>query len=92
MGVVRDIDLLARGVKEEFGRLKAIEHATTELITLSQKDTVAKAIAVFRDNNISRTPIVENGKLAGIITVYDIVTRFIIPREKIKYRMIKAEG
>ncbi|NPA47284.1 MAG: CBS domain-containing protein [Thermococci archaeon] len=79
-GVISDIELLKRTSEDRFGRDKVEEHMTRDVITLSPNDTVAKAFAVMRDNAISRIPIVENGKLAGLVTLHDLILRFIKPR------------
>ena len=91
VGTVSDIDLLFKVVEKEFGDLKAIDFATKELITLLPEDSVAKAVAIFRDNNISRAPIIDKGKIIGIITLHDVVVRFIIPRQRAKFGDLKGE-
>ena len=91
IGVINDIDLLSEAVEKEFGNLNVIEFATTELITLSKNDTIAKALAIFRENNISRAPIVDNGKVIGIVSMHDIITKFIIPKERATRGELKGE-
>ena len=91
VGVVSDVDLLFKVVEKEFGGMPAIDVATTSLITLLPNDTVAKALAVFRYNNISRAPVIEEGKVVGIVTMHDIITRFVMPRERARYGDVKGE-
>ncbi|AEH24159.1 CBS domain-containing protein [Pyrococcus yayanosii] len=81
MGIVSDFALLDRVVAEEFGKRKVEEFMTKDVITLSPDDTVAKALAVMRDHSISRIPIVdEEGRLEGLVTLHDLILRFIKPR------------
>ena len=82
VGIIKDIDLLSKVIETEFGNLNVMNFATLGLIKLSKKDKVSKALAIFRDNNISRAPVVENNEIVGIVTMHDIVTRFIVPRTK----------
>ncbi|BAA29689.1 CBS domain-containing protein [Pyrococcus horikoshii] len=83
IGVISDIALLERVVAEEFGKKKVEEFMTKDVITLTPDDTVAKALAVMRDHGISRIPIVnEEGKLEGLVTLHDLILRFIKPRFK----------
>jgi CBS domain-containing protein len=91
VGVIKDIDLLAKVVEEEFGDLNVIEFATTELITLSKNDSIGKVLAIFRENNISRAPILDNGKVVGIVTMHDIITKFVIPRDKASKGELRGE-
>jgi len=83
LGIVSDIRLLsAAAEKTLFGKEEVKKYATTNLIYLRPKDSVAKALATFREHAISRAPVLEGGKVVGIITMHDIVTRFLMPRER----------
>ena len=83
LGIVSDIRLLsAAAEKTPFGKEEVKKYATTNLIYLRPKDSVAKALATFREHAISRAPVLEGGKVVGIITMHDIVTRFLMPRER----------
>lgn len=74
------MELLRRITQEEFGKRKVEEFMTKDVITLRPEDTVAKAFATMRDNAISRIPVVnEEGKLEGLVTLHDLIIRFIKP-------------
>ncbi|MBO8175310.1 MAG: CBS domain-containing protein [Thermococcus sp.] len=91
-GIISDISLLDRVVKEEFGKKQVKEFMTTDVITLKPDDTVAKALATMRDHSISRIPIVnEEGKLEGLVTLHDLIIRFIKPRFKAQYGELAGE-
>ncbi len=79
-GVISDIELLKRTSEGKFGQERVEDHMTRDVITLTPEDTVAKALAVMRDNAISRIPVVEDGKLVGLVTLHDLILRFIKPR------------
>jgi len=91
IGIVRDIDLLSKVIEKEFGKLNVIEFATTDMITLSEDDSIGKALAIFRDNNISRAPILDNNEVVGIVTMHDIITKYIIPKERARIGEFKGE-
>ncbi len=81
IGVISDMELLKRVAEGDFGKKKVEEFMTRDVITLRPEDTVAKAFATMRDNAISRIPIVdETGKLEGLVTLHDLIIRFIKPR------------
>uniref|UniRef100_UPI00260DA457 CBS domain-containing protein n=1 Tax=Thermococcus sp. TaxID=35749 RepID=UPI00260DA457 len=81
IGVISDIELLMKVSEGEFGDKHVEDFMTKDVITLRPEDTVAKALATMRDNAISRIPVVdETGKLEGLITLHDLIVRFIKPR------------
>jgi CBS domain-containing protein len=46
---------------------------TKELITITPDHTVNQCMALMTDNHIRHLPVLENGKLAGMISIGDIV-------------------
>ena len=47
---------------------------TAEVITLTEEDTVGKAINLMREHGVSRLPVVnEDGHLSGMVTTHDVV-------------------
>ncbi|RLF82783.1 inosine-5-monophosphate dehydrogenase [Thermococci archaeon] len=92
LGVISDITLLERIAKEEFGKKKVEDFMTKDVVTLGPSDTVAKALATMRDYAISRIPIVgENGKLEGLVTLHDLIIRFIKPRFRSQFGEVAGE-
>lgn len=58
---------------EEVYRVKRSESAfVADPITLCPNNTIADALEIMKQNNISGIPITENGKLKGILTIRDI--------------------
>ncbi|MDD1686524.1 CBS domain-containing protein [Methanoregula sp.] len=52
---------------------KSIKHyMTTPLKTLKTTDTLKEALILFNHNHIHGAPVIDNGKLSGIITMSDI--------------------
>jgi len=92
IGVISDIAVLERVAEGDFGKKKVEEFMTKEVITLRPEDTVAKALATMRDHAISRIPIVdEEGKLEGLVTLHDLIVRFIKPRFRAKTGELAGE-
>ena len=92
LGVISDITLLERIAKEEFGKKKVEDFMTKDIVTLGPSDSVAKALATMRDYAISRIPIVsENGKLEGLVTLHDLIIRFIKPRFRSQFGEVAGE-
>ncbi|NJE55210.1 CBS domain-containing protein [Thermococcus sp. 21S9] len=92
IGVINDIAVLERVAETDFGKKKVEEFMTKDVITLKPEDTVAKALATMRDHAISRIPIVdEEGRLEGLVTLHDLIVRFIKPRFRAKAGELAGE-
>ncbi len=52
---------------------KVSQYMTTPVITISSTETIGKAKAMMRDGNIRRLIVTEQGKIAGIISHFDLV-------------------
>ncbi|NJE48783.1 CBS domain-containing protein [Thermococcus sp. 9N3] len=92
IGVINDIAVLDRVAETEFGKKTVEEFMTKDVITLKPDDTVAKALATMRDHAISRIPIVdEEGRLEGLVTLHDLIVRFIKPRFRAKAGELAGE-
>ncbi|WP_297486632.1 CBS domain-containing protein [Thermococcus sp.] len=91
-GVISDIALLKRVAEGDFGRERVEAYMTKDVITMKPEETVAKALATMRDNAISRIPVVnDEGKLEGLVTLHDLIIRFIKPRFKAQYGEVAGE-
>lgn len=51
---------------------------TTDPITIASTDSVADARALFESSNIHHLPVVDDGKLAGIVSSADLLKLFLI--------------
>lgn len=74
-GIVSERDIV-RGLQEYGSEL--LDHRVSELmsadvVTCTGDDSVAEVMAIMDDRNIRHVPVVENGKLAGIVSIRDIV-------------------
>ena len=79
-GIVSDRDILQHcSVDDESLRIPRIpiqDIMTSVLITCRPEDTAATVAKLFIENHIHCLPVIENGKLAGIITGYDLIKAF----------------
>lgn len=66
--------LLATGIDGEIPQDGTVEDfMTTEVVTIPPEMDVYFAAGIFLANNFRRLPVVENGRLVGAITRYDIL-------------------
>ncbi|MEM5832172.1 MAG: CBS domain-containing protein [Candidatus Aenigmatarchaeota archaeon] len=75
------IDSLLEKVKEKFGNMKVEEIETKNIVLVNPNETIFKVIKLMAKYNISHIPIVENGKIVGIVSSKD-VTDFLIRESK----------
>ncbi len=71
--------------KDVLKEYKVKEVMTKDVIYINGKDSVGKAIAIMRKERISHLPVVEKGKVLGILTARDIILRVIAPRDRQRY-------
>ncbi|MFB6104604.1 MAG: CBS domain-containing protein [Halobacteriaceae archaeon] len=72
-GVVTE-DAILEAVLDSLDALTVGDIYTAEAVTVTEEDTVGRAINLMREHGISRLPVVnENGYLTGIVTTHDIV-------------------
>ena len=91
VGIVRDDDLLKRIVEEQLGNEQVSNFMSSQPITISPDDNIGKVVKLFKEKDISRLPVVEDGKIVGIVTVRDLLEKVIHPEEKPEYGEFIAE-
>ncbi|ALA69299.1 hypothetical protein GT50_03175 [Geobacillus stearothermophilus 10] len=75
VGMITDRDIVVRGMAEKRpGSTAVTEVMSRDLVTLSPDDSVQKAADMMAHHQIRRLPVVENGRLVGIISIGDLAT------------------
>ena len=74
VGIVTGWDLLTKVLSKGLNpnKVKVKEFMTSSPITCSPDDSVLQAAKIMAKYGIKRIPVVENGKVVGIFTSYDI--------------------
>ncbi|WP_400163976.1 CBS domain-containing protein [Brevibacillus sp. TJ4] len=76
IGVITDRDIVIRGLAEKREGSAAIEQVMTKDIVLGNPEmTVDEAAKIMANHQIRRLPVVENGKLVGIVAIADMAVR-----------------
>jgi CBS domain-containing protein len=74
VGLVTDRDLVLRVLAE--GRdpksMRAADVASSDLVTVSPDDDLDRALQLLAKNQVRRLPVVEGGRLVGIVAQRDI--------------------
>lgn len=71
-GILTEKDLIKNFSKG--GKISKI--VSTRVITIEPDESLDAAAAKMRDNKIKRLPVVQEGKLVGIITLTDVIANF----------------
>lgn len=75
IGLITSEDLVKRVIvpKKDAVKLKAKDVMSKSLITTSSDEDLAEAIRIMIDKGVQRLPVLDNGKLVGILTDGDIL-------------------
>lgn len=74
VGIVTDRDLVVRALAHRSGPDARVDSAmSTDLVTMRPDADLRDALKIFEDHAIRRIPLVEDGRLAGMVTVDDLV-------------------
>jgi len=71
-GIVTESDLT-----RDFGKQEKISQVMNpKVITIEAEENVDRAVEVMKENKIKRLPVLDHGKLVGIITATEIIANF----------------
>lgn len=65
--------LIARGLDKEAGPVMVREIMRPDPISVTPETSTVTAIRLMRENRLSCLPVVENGKLVGLVTEHDLI-------------------
>ncbi|MCL7394410.1 MAG: CBS domain-containing protein [Thaumarchaeota archaeon] len=83
IGVIAVEDVVQAMGDEFFSKIRVGDVMSRELVSIGPRDTVGQAIALMREHGISRLPVVDGGKLVGVVTIHDIIIKVIQPRQRV---------
>lgn len=82
VGIATDRDIVTRGIVDGLQSSESIEKVmSTEPISVSPEAHVHEAASLMAQNQIRRLPVVENGKLIGVVSIGDLAVRNIYENE-----------
>ena len=72
-GVVTDRDLIVRAVADSMGPDQAVGPlCTPDLIGVNAEDDTKEALRLMRENAVRRLPVIDDGQIAGMVSLGDI--------------------
>lgn len=78
-GFATDEGIIHSAVMQEWGNSTIDEIMTKAPYTLEVTRSIGAVLSLFRDQDISHVPIIENGKVVGIISATDIIEHIFQP-------------
>jgi CBS domain-containing protein len=78
VGVVTDRDLVVRSLAR--GRAledRVLDVMTGDVATVDASSDLVRAIAIMRERGVRRLPVLDNGRLVGVVTVDDLLVRLV---------------
>ena len=91
IGFVTDENVIHGAVTQEWGNTAIKEIMTKTPQVIEANRSVGAVLSLLRENGISHVPVVEEGKLVGIISIHDIIEQIFQPRRKQTFGDIKGE-
>ncbi|MCD6477215.1 MAG: CBS domain-containing protein [Candidatus Aenigmarchaeota archaeon] len=75
IGIITERDIISDVVAEEanLNNIKVEDIMTRDLIAITSSTTLEEAAKIMTDNKIKKLPVIDNGKLVGIITASDLI-------------------
>lgn len=73
IGIVTEFALLATAYDLSVRQEKVMKHMTTDLITVAPSDPIRKVADLCIMHRVRRVPVVENGRLVGLIARCDVL-------------------
>jgi CBS domain-containing protein len=80
LGFVTDEDVIHGAVNERWGNTPVEEIMTKKPFVIDEDDSLGAVLSLLRTEGISHVPIVRDGKLVGIISIYDMIESIFQPR------------
>jgi predicted transcriptional regulator len=82
LGFVTDEDVIHGAVMERWGNNRVEEIMTKKPFVMEEGESVGAVLSLFRSEGISHVPTVRDGKLVGIVGIYDIIESVFQPRRR----------
>jgi CBS domain-containing protein len=82
IGFVTDENIIHGAVTQKWGNTEIKEIMTKAPYTIEANRSVGAALSLFRERGISHVPVMDNGKLAGIISIQDIIEHVFQPQHR----------
>jgi CBS domain-containing protein len=91
VGFITDENIIHGAVTQEWGDTAIKNIMTKAPYVIDGNRSVGAVLTLFRERGISHVPVVDEGKLAGLISIADVIEQVFQPRKKQTVGDIKGE-
>ena len=91
VGIVSKADFVTLAVGIAFDKITVKEIMTKDLIAVSSTERLVHARRLMKDSHVGRLPVVDDEKLAGMVTSKDLMRAFIDFRKKVPEKYQKSQ-
>ena len=81
-GFVTDENIIHAAIMEDFGNTKVETIMTRAPQTIDANRSVGAALSLMREHEISHLPVMDNGKLAGMLSIQDVIENIYWPQKR----------
>jgi CBS domain-containing protein len=82
LGFVTDENIIHGAVTQEWGKTAIEKIMTKAPHTIEANRSVGAVLSLFREQGISHVPVIDEGKLAGIISIQDVLEHVFQPQRR----------
>ena len=84
LGFVTDDDVIHGVVMDQWRNTSVEEIMTKKPFVIEEDESIGAILSLFREEGISHVPIVRDGKLVGIVSIFDIISNIFQPKQSQK--------
>ena len=92
LGFITDENIIHGAVTQDWGKTEIKEIMSKAPTVIEANRSVGAVLSLLREHGISHLPVIEEGKIAGLISLHDIIEQIFYPRKKRTVGDIKGEN
>lgn len=82
LGFVTDEDIIHGAVTQEWGNVAVEKIMTRAPQIIDANRSVGAVLSLFREHGVSHVPVMDEGKLVGIVSLQDVIEQVFQPRQR----------
>jgi CBS domain-containing protein len=91
LGFVTDENIIRGAVTQEWGGATVEKIMTRAPQVIDAGRSVGAVLSLFREHGVSHVPVIDEGKLTGIVSIQDVIERVFQPRQRQTHGEIVGE-
>ena len=92
LGFITDENIIHGAVTQDWGKTEIKEIMSKAPTVIEANRSVGAVLSLLREHGISHLPVLEEGKIVGLISLHDIIEQIFYPRKKRTVGDIKGEN